>query len=383
MTAEGIHRPAYVEVSSSAMAHNIAVLRSLVSDSKICAVVKANGYGHGAIVAARAALAGGADSLAVAIVDEGIELRESGFTTEILVLAEIDGAALPVALQYGLTLTVGSLVGARETVSAAATVGGRHKVHLKVDTGMGRMGVQPQEVVAAMQVLLEGEHLEVEGIFTHFPVADGASDDDRAFTKAQIELFDGIIEELTKQNLCPPVRHLSNSAGSLAYPEARQSLVRAGLALYGYAPSEWLVGKLAAKGESLRPVMTIRAQVSAVRRVPAGSRPSYGRRRAVERESVIATVPFGYADGFPRRFFEAGAEVLIRGQRYPLAGMVTMDQLLIDCGQDDIQRGEEVILMGAQGAEAITTEEWARRLGTITWEVMCGIGARLPRVATQ
>ena len=129
--------------------------------------------------------------------------------------------------------------------------------------------------------------------------------------------------------------------------------------------------------------MTIRAQVSAVRRVPAGSRPSYGRRRAVERESVIATVPFGYADGFPRRFFEAGAEVLIRGQRYPLAGMVTMDQLLIDCGQDDIQRGEEVILMGAQGAETITTEEWARRLGTITWEVMCGIGARLPRVATQ
>jgi len=383
MTAEGIHRPAYVEVSSSAMAHNISVLRTLVSDAKICAVVKANGYGHGAVVAARAALAGGADSLAVAIVDEGIELRENGFTTEILVLAEIDGAALPVALQYGLTLTIGSLAGAKETVSAASKVGGAHKVHLKVDTGMERMGVLPHEAAEAIKLLNESEHIEVEGIFTHFPVADGASDDDRAFTQAQIDLFNGIVEELTEANLCPPVRHLSNSAGSIAYPEARQSLVRAGLALYGYAPSEWLVGKLAANGLSLKPVMTIRAQVSAVRRVPAGARPSYGRRRAVDKESVIATVPFGYADGFPRRFFEAGAEVLIRGKRYPLAGMVTMDQLLIDCGQDEIERGDEVILMGSQGTDFISTEEWAERLGTITWEVMCGIGARLPRVATK
>jgi alanine racemase len=383
MTAEGIHRPAYVEVSSSAMAHNISVLRTLVSDAKICAVVKANGYGHGAVVAARAALAGGADSLAVAIVDEGIELRENGFTSEILVLAEIDGAALPVALQYGLTLTIGSLAGAKETVSVASKVGGAHKVHLKVDTGMGRMGVLPHEVEEAIKLLNESEHIEVEGIFTHFPVADGSSEEDRAFTQAQIELFNGIVEELTEANLCPPVRHLSNSAGSIAYPEARQSLVRAGLALYGYAPSEWLVGKLAANGLSLKPVMTIRAQVSAVRRVPAGARPSYGRRRAVEKESIIATVPFGYADGFPRRFFEAGAEVLIRGKRYPLAGMVTMDQLLIDCGQDEIERGDEVILMGSQGAEFISTEEWAERLGTITWEVMCGIGARLPRVATK
>jgi alanine racemase len=383
VTAEGIHRPAYVEVSSSAMAHNIAVLRSLVHDSKICAVVKANGYGHGAIVAARAALAGGADSLAVAIVDEGIELRENGFTTEILVLAEIDGAALPVALQYGLTLTIGSLAGAKETVGAAAKVGGSHKVHLKVDTGMGRMGVQPLEVTEAIRILHASEHIEVEGIFTHFPVADGASEEDRSFTTAQIELFNGIVEELTNEDLCPPVRHLSNSAGAVAYPDAQQSLVRAGLALYGYAPSDWLVGKLAAKGEKLQPVMTIRAQVSAVRRVPAGSRPSYGRRRPVTKESLIATVPFGYADGFPRRFFEAGAEVLIGAKRYPLAGMVTMDQLLIDCGDDEIQRGDEVILMGTQGSETISAEEWAQRLGTITWEVMCGIGARLPRVATK
>lgn len=383
MTAEGIHRPAYVEVSSSAMAHNIAALRGLVGSSKICAVVKANGYGHGAVVAARAALAGGADSLAVAIVDEGIELRENGFTSEVLVLAEIDGAALPVALQYGLTLTIGSLAGAKETVAAAAKVGGVHKVHLKVDTGMGRMGVMPQEVTEAMTILRDSEYLDVEGIFTHFPVADGASEEDRAFTQAQIDLFNGIVKELERNNLCPPVRHLSNSAGALAYPGAHQTLVRAGLALYGYAPSEWLIGKLAAKGETLRPVMTIRAQVSAVRRVPAGSRPSYGRRKEITTESVIATVPFGYADGFPRRMFEAGAEVLIKGKRYPLAGMVTMDQLLIDCGSDEIARGDEVILMGTQGNDRISTEEWAQRLGTITWEVMCGIGARLPRVPTK
>jgi alanine racemase len=382
MTAEGIHRPAYVEVSSSAMAHNIAVLRGLVREANICAVVKANGYGHGAIVAARAALAGGADSLAVAIVDEGIELRENGFTTEILVLAEIDASALPVALRYGLTLTIGSLAGAKETVSAAAEVGGLHKVHLKVDTGMGRMGVLPHEASEAMKLLRASSHIEVEGIFTHFPVADSSSEDDRKFTAAQIGLFNGIIGELREEGLCPAVHHLANSAGAMAYPEAHQSLVRAGLALYGYAPSEWLRGQLVARGEQLQPVMTIRAQVSAVRRVSEGARPSYGRRRGVAKESTIATVPFGYADGFPRRMFEAGAEVLINGKRYPLAGMVTMDQLLIDCGDDEINRGDEVILMGTQGSESITTEEWAQRLNTITWEVMCGIGARLPRIAT-
>jgi alanine racemase len=382
MTAEGIHRPAYVEVSSSAMAHNIATLRGFAPEAKICAVVKANGYGHGAIVAARAALAGGADSLAVAIVDEGIELRENGFTTEILVLAEIDGAALPVALRYGLTLTIGSLAGAKETIVAAAEVGGLHKVHLKVDTGMGRMGVLPQEVFEAMKLLRASEHIVVEGIFTHFPVADGPSEEDRTFTTVQIELFNGLIEELRKEGLCPEILHLTNSAGAMAYPQAHQSLIRAGLALYGYAPSEWLQTHLAARGEQLQPVMTIRAEVSAVRRVAEGARPSYGRRRAVVKESNIATVPFGYADGFPRRMFDAGAEVLINAKRYPLAGMVTMDQLLIDCGDDEVQRGDEVILMGTQGGESITTDEWAQRLGTITWEVMCGIGARLPRVAT-
>jgi len=355
-------------------------MKTVLGDSLLCAVVKANGYGHGAQLAAKAALEGGADWLAVAIVDEGIELRGAGVSAPILLLAEIPPDTIADALSHSLTLTVGSYEGARAAVAQANRLGGLHRVHLKIDTGMHRMGVAPEEVDAVLDVLLGASTVEVEGVYTHFSVADGSSGDDRDFTRTQITLFNEVVAAMAARGVTPRYVHLANSAGALGYPEARQSMARVGLALYGYLPDAWLASALECAGATLRPALTLRAQVVAVRRLEAGERPSYGRRRPLERVATVATVPFGYADGYPRRLFEAGAEVLIKGRRYPLAGVVTMDQLLVDCGDDLVEPGDDVVLLGRQGDEEITAQEWAQLAQTITWEILCGIGARVPRV---
>jgi alanine racemase len=377
---EGVRRPAWAEVSASAIAHNVRALKEVMGATLLCAVVKANGYGHGALLAAKAALDGGADTLAVAIVDEGIELREGGVAAPILLLAEIPSDTIHDALSHSLTLTIGSLVGARAAVASAEQLGGLHRVHVKVDTGMHRMGVDPSAINEVVDVLLASSVIDLEGIYTHFSVADGSSGADRAFTRAQIERFEEVVATLAARGVTPRLVHMANSAGALGYEEARCSMVRIGLALYGYLPEAWLSTALEEKGQRLLTALTLRARVVAVRRVEAGERPSYGRQRALERNATIATVPFGYADGYPRRLFDAGAQVLINGQRYSLAGNVTMDQLLIDCGDDDVRPGDDVVLLGRQGDAEITAEEWAREADTITWEILCGIGARVPRV---
>ena len=348
-----------------------------------CAVVKANGYGHGAPLAAKAALDGGADSLAVAIVDEGIELRGAGVSAPILLLAEIPPATILDALAHELTLTVGSLEGARAAVAAAEQSGGRHRVHVKVDTGMHRMGVSPEHVDEVVDTLLASPAIDLEGLYTHFSVADGSSAEDRAFTRAQIKTFDEVVAALGARGVSPRILHSANSAGALGYPEARHSMVRVGLALYGYLPQGWLSGALEEQRRTLVSALSLRAQVVAVRRVAAGERPSYGRSRALEHDATIVTVPFGYADGYPRRLFDAGAVVLINNTRYPLAGNVTMDQLLIDVGDDEVAPGDDVVLLGRQGDEVITAEDWANWANTITWEILCGIGARVPRVLVE
>ena len=380
MQVEGVHRPARAEISASAIAHNVRVLKSVVGDALFCAVVKANGYGHGAELAAKAALIGGADMLAVAIIDEGIELRESGVTAPILLLAEVPPDTIAAALESTLTLTIGSLEGARAAVANAEALGGRHRVHVKVDTGMHRMGVAPPYVDDVVDVLTASGAIDLEGIYTHFSVADGSSAGDRAFTRDQIERFEDVVASLAQRGVVPRIVHAANSAGALGYPEARRGMVRVGLALYGYMPAAWLASALEESGERLVPALTLRANVVAIRRAEVGERPSYLRRRALEGAATIATVPIGYADGYPRRLFDAGAEVLINATRYPLAGTVTMDMLVVDCGDDVIKTGDEVVLLGRQGDEEITADEWAERAGTITWEILCGIGARVPRI---
>ncbi len=379
MPAEGVHRPAWAEISRAALRHNVEALRAVLGQTRLCAVVKANGYGHGATLVGPAALEAGADLLAVALVDEGLELRRAGVTAPILVLAEIRPSALDAAMANDLTVTVGSLEGAEAVVAVATRRAARARVHLKVDTGMHRMGVAPEEVERVIEAL-DSPYVDLEGLYTHFPVADGEDDADRDFTLAQIRRLDEVLEGLSARGVVPRQVHLANSAGALGYPATRRSLARVGLALYGYLPAPWLGTALAERGVTLEPALTLRAQVVARRHLAAGERPSYGRRRALEHPSNVVTVPFGYADGYPRRLFEAGAEVLIRGRRYPLAGVVTMDQVLVDVGEDEVDLGEDVVLLGRQGDEAITADEWAARAGTISWEILCGIGARVPRV---
>ncbi|MGA7835920.1 MAG: alanine racemase [Acidimicrobiales bacterium] len=383
MAVEGVRRPAWAEISASAIGHNVRALKRVVGETALCAVVKANGYGHGAPLVAAAALDAGADSLAVAIVDEGIELRKSGITVPILLLAEIPAATIRDALRYDLTLTIGSPDGARDAVAAAHELRGRHRAHVKVDTGMHRMGVAPSGVDEVFDTLASSPTLETEGLFTHFSVADGASEDDRAFTRVQIDRFNDVITHLRDRGQLPRVIHAANSAGALGYPDARYSMVRVGLSLYGYVPDPWLAAALADVGEHLEVALTLRARVVAARRVKAGARPSYGRRRETTRDTTVVTVPFGYADGYPRRLFDGGAEVLINGRRYPLAGGVTMDQLIVDVGDDDVKVGDEVILLGRQGDEVITADELARGADTITWEILACLGARVPRVVVD
>ncbi len=380
MSAEGARRPAWAEISRGAIAHNGAALRAVLGATRLCAVVKANGYGHGAPLVAHAALAGGASSLAVAIVDEGIELRAAGVAAPILLLAEIPADTIPDAFRYSLTITVGSLAGARAAAAAARAGGGHYRVHVKVDTGMGRMGVPAGELDDVIDVLAAEDHLDLEGLYTHLSVADSPDEDDQAFTRLQIARIDDAVVRLSARGACPRIVHVANSAGALGFPAARRSLARVGLALYGYLPAPHLRRPLDDLGWSLRPALTLRARVVASRRLDAGERPSYGRRRELTRPATVVTVPFGYADGYARRLFEAGASVLIRGRRFPLAGVVTMDQLLVDVGDESVTPGEEVVLLGTQGDESIDADEWARRAGTITWEVLCAIGARVPRV---
>ena len=380
MPAEGVRRPAWAEVSSAALAHNVDVVTTLLGASALCAVVKANGYGHGAAIAAQSLLGAGADSLAVAIIDEGIELRDAGFTESILLLAEIPSTTVADALANYLTLTVGSLAGARAAVAAAETVRGHHRAHLKVDTGMRRMGVAPDEVDEVVDVLAGSGAIDLEGVYTHLSVADGSRATTARSPAPRSRRSTRSSRDLAARGVRPRVVHAANSAGALAYPDARRSMARVGLALYGYLPSEWTGEEMAARGLRLRPALSLHAQVVATRRAAAGERPSYGRLRALSGPTTVATVPFGYADGYPRRLFEAGAEVLINGRRYALAGSVTMDQLLVDCGDDEVRVGDAVVLLGAQGDDEISAEEWARWSGTITWEILCGVGARVPRV---
>ncbi len=379
--AEGRTRPAWAEVDPSAVRHNAALLREVVGPAALWAVVKADGYGHGATAVARAALEGGAAGLAVALVDEGVELREAGIAAPILLLSEPpdDAAAEVVAARLTPTVARGETLGPLAAASSAR--GRRLGVHVKVDTGMHRVGVAPGALGALVDAVAAEPALEFEGLWTHLAVAEGAGDEDRAFTAVQLDCFDEVCGELSGRTAY--VRHAANSAAAIAWPRARYDLVRVGIALYGDLPSPSVAAALRAAtgGRTVRPVMALRARVTAVRELAAGARPSYGRRRALGDRSVVATVPIGYADGVPRALFDAGFEVLIGGRRCPLAGMVTMDQVVVDCGPgSSVGIGDEVTLLGRQGTEEITVGEWAERLGTIGYEVLCGIGPRVPRV---
>jgi alanine racemase len=380
--AQGRSRPAWAEIDLAAVAHNAGLLSRLAAPAELCAVVKAHGYGHGGPAVARAALAGGAGRLAVALVDEGVELREHGVTAPVLLLSECDPAAAATALSFGLTPTLYSAEGIAAWSAAAAATGRPVAVHVKVDTGMHRVGAAPEDLRAIAAAVVAEPSLELEGIWTHLPVADGEAED-RAYTEGQLARFDHLVAELAAAGITAPLLHAANTAGAIAFPQARHDMVRCGLGLYGYLPGRSVQEAFDAQagGEQLRPAMELKARVVAVRTLSAGERPSYGRLRPLPTRSLVATVPIGYADGVPRSLFAGGYEVLIGGVRRPLAGAVTMDQLVVDCGDDDsVRPGDEVVLLGRQGDEEITADDWAAMAGTISYEVVCGVGPRMPRI---
>ena len=367
-------RPAWVTVDLAAVRHNVAALVELVAPAAVCAVVKADGYGHGAVAVARAALEAGAQWLAVAVVDEGVELREAGVRAPVLLLAEPPLASFDEVVARHLTPVVYTAAGIDAVDTAAAMHGREHVgVHLKVDTGMHRVGAAPADAAALAGAVVSSRHLRLEGLLTHFPVADEPDRD--ADTKAQLERFEEVRDALAGAGIVPEVVHAANSAAAIAFEGARYDLVRCGIAVYGCPPSPALAGRV-----DLRPALSLSAEVSFVKTVPAGEGLSYGLRYTCPERTVVATVPLGYADGVTRRLSAVGGEVLIGGRRYPMAGTVTMDQLLVDCGPDaDVQLGDEVVLLGRQGEEEITADEWAARLDTVNYEVVCGMGPRVPR----
>jgi alanine racemase len=369
-------RWAWAEIDLAAVAHNVGVLRAAAAPAAVWAVVKADGYGHGSVDVARAVLDAGAEGLCVALVQEARVLRNAGIDAPMLVLSAqpAEQAAEQVAL--GVTSAVIDAAGMAALDAAALDAGRIHDVHLKIDTGIHRMGCAPEDA-AELAVLAAGASgLRLAGVFTHLATAD---EPDHPAVARQFARFDQALAAVCAAGVDPGLVHIANSAGALALPSARRDLVRAGIAIYGISPGAG-VDHLAS---ALRPAMSLHARVSRVQRVPAGEGVSYGLRHIVQRETTIATVPIGYADGVPRRSFAAGVEVLIGGARRPIVGVVTMDQLMVDVGDDQVAVGDQVVLVGeqagSQGVGRILAAEWADRLGTIGYEIVCGISARVPR----
>lgn len=361
-------RPTWVEVDVGAIRHNVATVASAVAPTVVCAVVKADAYGHGDVPVAQAALDAGATSLAVAIPEEGVRLREAGIEAPILLLAEPAHDDIPSLVRWRLTPTVyrRSFVDALIAADGAEVI----PVHVKIDTGMHRVGAPHDEAVELASFVARHPALVLGGVWTHFAVAE----DDEQFTGIQLERFVAFLEELRAAGVDPGVRHCANTAGALAYPDARFDMVRLGLGTYGMRPAPAVGPDL-----DLRPAMRLISHVAYLQRHAAGERPSYGRRRPLPQESTVATVPIGYADGVARRLSATGGEVLIRGERHPFAGTVTMDQVVVDVGDAPVEAGDEVVLLGAQGGAEISAEEWAARLDTINYEVVCSFGPRVPR----
>ena len=366
-------RWAWAEVHTGLISHNVAIVAQRTAPVQVWAVVKANGYGHGSVPVAQAALAGGATGLCVAIVDEGVALRRAGITAPILLLSEQPPELSDLIVGYQLTPTVTTTRGAAVLAASAAAADQTINVHIKVDTGMHRVGVAPNETVSLASFISSYESLTIEGVYTHFAVADDPSHPANA---AQLNAFNAVLEDLSSRGINPPLVHAANSAAALANEPSRFTMVRLGIAMYGLRPGPG-VAELCG---GLIPAMSLKARVSAVRWVEAGEAVSYGLVRPLTKGSLIATVPIGYADGVPRALGRTNIQVLLNGVPRTIAGTITMDQLMIDCESDSsVMVGDEVVLIGKQGEHSVTADDWAEALGTIGYEIVCGISPRVFR----
>lgn len=363
----------YIEVDLDAVAHNVRALKQHIGPTvALIAVVKANAYGHGAVEVARAALAHGADRLAVARAHEGVQLREAGIMAPILVMNYTRLAGIDAAVAHDLTLTVTEWPAAQRIAHLAYTFGRPIGVHVKVDTGMGRFGLLPDEVVPFFDRLRTLPGLEVEGIFSHFSVADGP---DKTYTWEQFHAFERVLAGLEAAGYRVPLRHIANSAATLDLPLMHLDAVRIGIAMYGLRPSDD-----AEPAVPLIPALSLKSHVARVRRLPAGASISYGRTFTTPHAMPVALIPVGYGDGYHRLLSNRGA-VLINGQRAPIVGRVCMDQFVVDISAaGPVALDDEVVLIGKQGNAVITAEEVARWAETINYEVTTSLLPRAPRI---
>jgi alanine racemase len=364
-----VQRSTLALIDLRAISHNIAEIRKRIGKERdLMAVVKADGYGHGAVEVSVSALGSGANCLGVALPEEGEQVRKAGIVAPILVLGLIQPGEAYKVIDSGLEQAVCTLELAQALDQEAGKASVKVNVHVKVDTGMGRIGVAPHDALEFVRKLSRFKNLRVTGIFSHFPSADEA---DKAFTRSQIETFDQIVRQIGDAGLKIPKRHIANSAAILDLPESYFDLVRPGIMIYGLYPSTAV-----SRSIKLKPAMTLKTKIIYVKKVPAGTPISYGRTFYTERDSVVATLPVGYADGYYRLLSNQGS-VQLRGQRVPLTGRVCMDMCMIDVsGIKDVRPGEEVVLFG----DDPTVDEIAGKIGTINYEVVCAVGKRVPRI---
>ncbi|MGH7845711.1 MAG: alanine racemase [Candidatus Binatia bacterium] len=365
-------RPTCCYVDAAALRANFRQIRKQTgAGSRILSVVKANAYGHGAAVVAQILEKQGSDAFGVATVEEGMELRRAGIQAPVLVLAGIYDGQLEEVARNRLTPVICSLEMLREIEAAAVKNGHTLDFHLKVDTGMGRIGLLASEVGSWLPALSELKALRLEGVLSHFSQAESVQGE---YTQNQLESFRGLLERLRGAGYRPPLVHMANSAAVITLPAAYFSLVRPGLMLYGAYPSAHMAANI-----ELKPVLSWKTKILQLKKVPESSRISYGGTFVTKRESVIATLPVGYADGYHRALSNR-AVVLIQGHRAPVVGVVCMDLTMVDVTDiRNVKQGDEVVLVGKQDSEAISVDEMASWANTIPYEILTSIGARVPR----
>lgn len=367
-------RPVWAEIDLAAIANNIKEIRRLVSrPTQIMAIVKANAYGHGAVEVSRVALEHGASWLGVAIFEEAEELRQAGIQAPILILGYSPADEAEAIVSLGLSQAVWTRGQAEALSRAAVKLGRPAKIHIKLDTGMGRIGFLPTaEAVKEIERIASLPGIAIEGTFTHFSSAD---DEDKTFTQEQLQRFYQMLEAIQSRGVEVGLRHVASSAAILTMPETHLDLVRLGVSLYGHFP-----GPATRRNDiNLLPAMSFKTQIVHLKELPAGWPVSYGRTYYTSKPTRVATLPVGYADGYFRSFSNCG-EVIIRGRRCPVIGRVCMDQIMVDatsCPQARV--GDEAVLFGRQGKTVLSTEELAERIGTISYELLCAVGRRVPR----
>ncbi len=381
-------RPTFARIYLDNLRHNLSVIRSKINpDAKMCVAVKADAYGHGSVRCAKTAVECGADFLAVAAVSEGVELRGAGITTPILMLSLCSPSEMDDVVKNDLTPLVFDDEYIDFLDEACARCGKKaFKVHLAVDTGMGRIGCLPEEAAEMAKKIVSSKNLSLGGMCTHFSVADSLSEDDVSYTRSQFEKFLFACNSVKDAGIDPGIRHCANSALTLNNPETHLDMCRPGIIAYGYYPDELDEKYFESKGEriDLKPVMALVSTVVAVRKFPAGHSVSYGRTWTSETETDIGVLPIGYDDGLFRRFnqTDGGLEVSIGGKAYPVRGRICMDQCMVDLGKNSgVKRWDEVVIFGPEGSGALqSAEEISRATGTISYEITCGISKRVPRV---